>query len=75
MEYSDIRLLLGLLSEARILVCVVGELALNYYNAPRVVHVCPPSIDGACTLTCTKSMTGSRALCACKRPPASGLDL
>lgn len=49
MEYSDVRLLLGLLSEARILVCVVGELALNYYNAPRVVHVCPPSIDGACT--------------------------
>ena len=39
MEFSQIRLLLGLLREAGIPVCIVGELALNYYNAPRVVHV------------------------------------
>ncbi|KKZ65773.1 hypothetical protein EMCG_08422 [[Emmonsia] crescens] len=39
MEFADIRRLLALLQEADIPVCVVGELALNYYNAPRIVHV------------------------------------
>ena len=29
----------GLLSAHRIPSCVVGELALNYFNVPRVVHV------------------------------------
>jgi hypothetical protein len=41
MEPPDIRKVLGLLQEAGIPVCIVGELALNYYNAPRVIHVSP----------------------------------
>lgn len=41
MESPDIRKVLGLLQEAGIPVCIVGELALNYYNAPRVIHVSP----------------------------------
>ncbi|KAK2762722.1 hypothetical protein FQN54_000896 [Arachnomyces sp. PD_36] len=38
MEFADIQLLVALLREANIPVCIVGELAFNYYNAPRVVH-------------------------------------
>ncbi|KAK2797611.1 hypothetical protein FQN50_009124 [Emmonsiellopsis sp. PD_5] len=38
MEFEDICLLLAFLQEADIPVCVVGEFALNYYNAPRIVH-------------------------------------
>jgi hypothetical protein len=41
MEFQDIEMLLGLLQDARIVVCIVGEFALNYYNAPRVIHVGP----------------------------------
>lgn len=32
-------MLLGLLQDAGIDVCVVGEVALNYYNVPRIIHV------------------------------------
>ncbi|KKZ61107.1 hypothetical protein EMCG_04305 [[Emmonsia] crescens] len=48
MEFSQIRLLLGLLQQAGISVCIIGEFALNYYNAPRVVHdleLCVPADD------------------------------
>ncbi|DAA78171.1 TPA_exp: Uncharacterized protein A8136_5874 [Trichophyton benhamiae CBS 112371] len=38
MEFSVMQLLLELLQRAGISVCIVGELALNYYNAPRIVH-------------------------------------
>lgn len=38
MKPPDIRKVLGLLQEAGIPVCTVGELVLNYYNAPRVIH-------------------------------------
>ena len=45
MEFEDVYRLLALLLEADIPVCVVGELALNYYNVPRIVHVGPiPSL-------------------------------
>lgn len=30
---------LSILYDKKIPVCVIGELALNYYNVPRVVHV------------------------------------
>lgn len=39
MSYADIDAVLALLRDADITVCVVGELALNYYNVPRVIHV------------------------------------
>ncbi|EQL37431.1 hypothetical protein BDFG_01040 [Blastomyces dermatitidis ATCC 26199] len=48
MDFSQIRLLLGLLQEAGIPVCIIGEFALNYNNAPRVVHdleLCVPADD------------------------------
>ncbi len=53
MEFEDIRVLLALLLEAHIPVCIVGELALNYYNAPRIVHVCSfPTLQSfSCSLT------------------------
>ena len=41
MEFQDIYMLLGLLRGSGIVVCIVGEFALNYYNAPRVIHVGP----------------------------------
>lgn len=44
MEFSVMQLLLELLQRAGISVCIVGELALNYYNAPRIVHVSKPFI-------------------------------
>lgn len=43
MEFPEITKVLGLLQEADIVVCIVGEFALNYYNAPRVVHVSAPN--------------------------------
>ena len=39
MRVADIQYVLRLLQDANITVCVVGELALNYYNVPRVIHV------------------------------------
>ncbi|KAL2368935.1 hypothetical protein BDBG_06425 [Blastomyces gilchristii SLH14081] len=48
MEFPNIHLLLSFLKDASIPVCVVGELALNYYNVPRVVHdleLCVPAND------------------------------
>ncbi|EEQ29707.1 uncharacterized protein MCYG_02526 [Microsporum canis CBS 113480] len=38
MEFSIVRLLLDLLQKGGIPVCIIGELAPNYYNAPRIVH-------------------------------------
>ncbi|KAI9848713.1 MAG: hypothetical protein M1837_006800 [Sclerophora amabilis] len=48
MIVDDIRLLMGKFLQADIPICIVGELALNYYNAPRVVHdleLCVPAND------------------------------
>ncbi|EEH39148.1 hypothetical protein PAAG_01610 [Paracoccidioides lutzii Pb01] len=48
MDFPYICLLLTLLQKANIPVCIVGELALNYYNPPRVVHdleLCVPARD------------------------------
>lgn len=39
MAFDDIQLVLDVLSRAKISVCIVGEIALNYYNVPRVIHV------------------------------------
>ena len=43
MEGKIIQRLLQSLQEVAIPCCLVGELALNYYNVPRVVHVRFPS--------------------------------
>jgi len=40
---KKIQTLVSLLKDAGILSCLVGELALQYYNVPRVVHVCQPT--------------------------------
>jgi hypothetical protein len=42
MNANDILHLLRVLEDGGITCCLVGELALNYYNVPRVVHVCYP---------------------------------
>ncbi|CAI7612143.1 unnamed protein product [Penicillium bialowiezense] len=45
---NHIKPLLNSLNEANILVCVIGEIALNYYNVPRVVHdieICIPQLS------------------------------
>jgi hypothetical protein len=39
MNANDIFRLLRILEDGGIICCLVGELALNYYNVPRVVHV------------------------------------
>lgn len=40
MEVSDaLNLTLRTIRKGNIPVCVIGEIALNYYNVPRVVHV------------------------------------
>lgn len=40
MEFSGVlNSVLATLQKENIPVCVVGEVALNYYNVPRVVHV------------------------------------
>lgn len=40
MRGADIQLLVRKLQEAHIAVCIIGEIALNYYNVPRMIHVC-----------------------------------
>ncbi len=39
MEALQLKVALRILDHARIYACLVGELALNYYNVPRVLHV------------------------------------
>ena len=39
MQELELKPALRLLEKDGIAVCIVGELALNYYNVPRVVHV------------------------------------
>ncbi|OJD19293.1 hypothetical protein AJ78_00742 [Emergomyces pasteurianus Ep9510] len=61
MEFSQIRRLLGLLQQADIPVCIVGEFALNYYNAPRVVHnieLCVPADDLGAARSAFESQEG-----------------
>lgn len=36
---EQIDAVLYMLSTNNIAVCIIGEVALNYYNVPRVVHV------------------------------------
>lgn len=39
MEVLQIKIALHILEHAGICTCLVGEIALNYYNVPRVLHV------------------------------------
>jgi hypothetical protein len=39
MEASQLKVALEILEHARIPTCLVGEVALNYYNVPRALHV------------------------------------
>ena len=39
MEALQLKVSLRILEHAGILACLVGEIALNYYNVPRVLHV------------------------------------
>lgn len=39
MNFDDICHLLHILEDGGVASCLVGELALNYYKVPRVVHV------------------------------------
>lgn len=39
MEALQLKVALRILEHARIPTCLVGELALNYYNVPRVLRV------------------------------------
>jgi len=39
MEAVLIKVALAILAHSRIRACAVGELALNYYNVPRAIHV------------------------------------
>lgn len=39
MEALQLKVALRILEHAGILACLVGEIALNYYNVPRVLHV------------------------------------
>jgi hypothetical protein len=43
MEWDDIHHLMKFFTNRNIIFCFVGELALNYYNVPRVVHVPIPN--------------------------------
>ncbi|KAI9676670.1 MAG: hypothetical protein M1829_002988 [Trizodia sp. TS-e1964] len=48
MEASDILLLLRILESEGIACCVIGVIALNYYNVPRVIYdleICVPEAD------------------------------
>lgn len=42
METVQIKVALRLLAHAGIPTCITGEIALNYYNVPRAVHVSTP---------------------------------
>ena len=44
MEAAQIKIVLYILKHANIPACIVGELALLYYNVPRVVHVSNPDL-------------------------------
>lgn len=46
---ESIKILSALPESAGILFCSVGELALQYYNVPRVVHVGQPVSVISCT--------------------------
>lgn len=39
MEFSKVASAIKSIEDEGICVCVLGEVALNYYNVPRVIHV------------------------------------
>ena len=59
--FDIIQAILAVLKDKDIPVCVVGEIALNYYNVPRIVHVRPS--DLRCKPLCPLTLNvGCRAL-------------